>query len=141
MLLLILAAMVMLPCAAQRPGLVKDEDGYTNIRKGPGTNYAIVDKVPRANGTRFTPPIPMAPNRNSWATSTPARWWCPNARDHARWSPMWWTRMATPTSAKVQAHAMPLWAKCATTATSFAVATLKTAGIKSIPRQAPSVAI
>ena len=46
MLLQILVAMVMLPCAAQRPGLVKDEDGYTNIRKGPGTNYAIVDKVP-----------------------------------------------------------------------------------------------
>jgi N-acetylmuramoyl-L-alanine amidase len=26
-------------------GIVRDEDGYTNIRKGPGTNYAIVGKV------------------------------------------------------------------------------------------------
>jgi len=25
--------------------MVKDEDGYTNVRKGPGTKYAIVDKV------------------------------------------------------------------------------------------------
>ena len=46
LLLMILAVMVMLPCAAQRSGLVKDEDGYTNIRKGPGTNYEIVDQVP-----------------------------------------------------------------------------------------------
>ena len=26
-------------------GFVKDEGGYTNIRKGPGTNYAVVGKV------------------------------------------------------------------------------------------------
>ena len=44
-LLMILAAMFILPCAAQRFGLVKDEGGYTNIRKGPGTNYAVVDQV------------------------------------------------------------------------------------------------
>ncbi len=44
--MLFVAFMVMLPCAAQtRFGLVKDEDGYTNIRKGPGTRYAIVGKV------------------------------------------------------------------------------------------------
>ena len=24
---------------------VEDQDGYTNIRKGPGTKYAIVDKM------------------------------------------------------------------------------------------------
>ncbi len=31
--------------AAKRICMVKDEDGYTNVRKGPGTKYAIVDKV------------------------------------------------------------------------------------------------
>lgn len=45
-LFMIFAALVMLPCAAQTPALVKDEGGYTNIRKGPGSNYAIVDKIP-----------------------------------------------------------------------------------------------
>ena len=44
---LLLAALIGIPCLAQqmRMGLVKDEDGYTNIRKGPGTKYAIVGKV------------------------------------------------------------------------------------------------
>ena len=48
MLFLLLAALIGIPCLAQqmRVGLVKDQDGYTNIRKGPGTNYEIVDKVP-----------------------------------------------------------------------------------------------
>lgn len=54
-LLLVLAAMIMLPCAAQRAGLVKDEDGYTNIRKGPGTNYEIVDQVPDGMFINFGP--------------------------------------------------------------------------------------
>jgi uncharacterized protein YgiM (DUF1202 family) len=45
---LLLAFVISMPCLAQqmRPGLVKDEDGYTNIRKGPGTQYAIVEQVP-----------------------------------------------------------------------------------------------
>ncbi|MBR6980305.1 MAG: SH3 domain-containing protein [Prevotella sp.] len=45
LLLMILAAMLILPCAAQRFGLVKDEGGFTNIRKGPGTNYPVVEQV------------------------------------------------------------------------------------------------
>ena len=46
LLTLLLAVMMGAPCLAQtRWGLVKDEDGYTNIRKGPGTQYAIVEKV------------------------------------------------------------------------------------------------
>ena len=45
---LLLAAFIGIPCLAQqmRMGLVKDEDGYTNIRKGPGTKYEIVDQIP-----------------------------------------------------------------------------------------------
>ena len=31
--------------AQQYYGRVQDSDGYTNIRKGPGTKYAIVGKV------------------------------------------------------------------------------------------------
>lgn len=47
LLTLLLAVVIGVPCLAQqmRMGLVKDEDGYTNIRKGPGTKYAIVGKV------------------------------------------------------------------------------------------------
>ena len=30
---------------SKRICMVKDEDGYTNVRKGPGTKYAIIDKV------------------------------------------------------------------------------------------------
>ena len=45
---LLLAFVISMPCLAQqmKAGLVKDEDGYTNIRKGPGTKYEIVDQVP-----------------------------------------------------------------------------------------------
>ena len=48
LLTLLLAVVIGVPCLAQqmRMGLVKDEDGYTNIRKGPGTKYEIVDQVP-----------------------------------------------------------------------------------------------
>ena len=46
---------VMLPCAAQRFGLVKDEGGYTNIRKGPGSNYAVVEKIPDGMFINFVP--------------------------------------------------------------------------------------
>ena len=38
------ALATIVPCLAQKPGLVKDEDGYTNLRKGPGTKYEIVDR-------------------------------------------------------------------------------------------------
>ena len=61
LLMLFVAFMVMLPCAAQtRFGLVKDEDGYTNIRKGPGTNYEIVDQVPDGMFINF------APGKGNW---------------------------------------------------------------------------
>ena len=61
LLLLFVAFMVMLPCAAQsRFGLIKDEDGYTNIRKGPGTNYEIVDQVPDGSFISF------APGKGNW---------------------------------------------------------------------------
>ena len=45
---LLLAFVMSVPCLAQqmRPGLVKDEGGYTNIRKGPGTQYEVVDQIP-----------------------------------------------------------------------------------------------
>lgn len=45
------------PCFAQqmRMGLVKDEGGYTNIRKGPGTQYDIVDKVADGMFINFGP--------------------------------------------------------------------------------------
>ncbi len=55
LLFLLLAAFIGLQCQAQmRMGLVKDQDGYTNIRKGPGTNYDIVDKVPDGMFINFT---------------------------------------------------------------------------------------
>lgn len=44
--LLLLVAMNMTAMAqSYRAGLVKDEGGFTNVRKGPGTNYAVVDKI------------------------------------------------------------------------------------------------
>ena len=46
LLFTLLALATMLPATAQKPGLVKDEDGYTNLRKGPGTTYDIVDQIP-----------------------------------------------------------------------------------------------
>ena len=55
LLFLLLAAFIGLQCQAQmRMGLVKDQDGYTNIRKGPGTNYDSVDKVPDGMFINFT---------------------------------------------------------------------------------------
>ena len=42
---LCVAAAVSAAAQNYRFGLVKDEGGYTNIRKGPGTNYAVVGKV------------------------------------------------------------------------------------------------
>ncbi len=53
---LLLAIVIGIPCMAQqlRMGLVKDEDGYTNIRKGPGTNYEIVDQMPDGMFVHFT---------------------------------------------------------------------------------------
>lgn len=53
--LMILATIMLLPCAAQRAGLVKDEGGDTNIRKGPGTNYEIVETVPDGSFINFGP--------------------------------------------------------------------------------------
>ena len=42
----LVVALMALPSMAQlRWGLVKEEGGFTNVRKGPGTKYAIVDKV------------------------------------------------------------------------------------------------
>lgn len=60
LLIMFLAAMFILPCAAQRAGLVKDEGGYTNIRQGPGTNYAVVDQIPDGFYINF------APGTGSW---------------------------------------------------------------------------
>ena len=51
----LLAMLMGIPCMAQyRMGLVKDEDGYTNVRKGPGTKYEIVDQVPDGMWVSFT---------------------------------------------------------------------------------------
>lgn len=44
MMTMLVMAMI-LPAMAQRLAFVKEEGGYTNIRKGPGTNFPIVDKV------------------------------------------------------------------------------------------------
>ncbi|MCQ2254644.1 MAG: hypothetical protein MJZ29_04040 [Bacteroidaceae bacterium] len=44
-LLTLLIMLGMTTAFAQRLYLVKDEGGLTNLRKGPGTNYAVVDKV------------------------------------------------------------------------------------------------
>ena len=42
----LVVALMALPSMAQlRWGLVKEEGGFTNVRKGPGTKYAIVGKV------------------------------------------------------------------------------------------------
>ena len=57
---MILAAMVMLPCVAQNPALVKDEGGMTNIRKGPGTNYAVVEQIPDGMFINY------GPGQGSW---------------------------------------------------------------------------
>ncbi len=46
LLMTFVAFAMIVPCLAQKPGLVKDEDGYTNVRKGPGTTYDIVDQIP-----------------------------------------------------------------------------------------------
>ena len=62
LLTLLFAMVIGLSCMAQqmRPGLVKDEDGYTNIRKGPGTQYEIVDQVPDGMFINF------APGKGNW---------------------------------------------------------------------------
>jgi N-acetylmuramoyl-L-alanine amidase len=59
-LLLMLAAVMGMSCMAQRMGLVKDQDGYTNVRKGPGTKYEIVDRVPDGMFVNF------GPGTNGW---------------------------------------------------------------------------
>ncbi|MBP3727083.1 MAG: SH3 domain-containing protein [Bacteroidaceae bacterium] len=41
--------------AQQRYGRVVDPDGYTNIRKGPGTNYAIVRRYQSGEYLYYTP--------------------------------------------------------------------------------------
>ena len=42
----LVVALMALPSMAQlRWGLVKEEGGFTNVRKGPGTKYEIVDQV------------------------------------------------------------------------------------------------
>ena len=54
----LLAVAMGMPCMAQmKMGLVKDEDGYTNIRKGPGTKYEIVDKEEDGMFINFTPAV------------------------------------------------------------------------------------
>ena len=52
-ILLMLALAI--PCLAQKPCLVKDEGGETNIRKGPGTKYEIVEKVPDGMFINYVP--------------------------------------------------------------------------------------
>ncbi|MBP3229008.1 MAG: hypothetical protein J6M53_09550 [Bacteroidaceae bacterium] len=54
-LLLLTALLLALPMAAQRWGLIKDEGGQTNIRRGPGTNYAVVDKFPDGSMVYYLP--------------------------------------------------------------------------------------
>lgn len=57
LLMLAFALLMMLPSYAQQFGLVKDEDGYTNIRKGPGTNYPIIDRAEDGELINFTKPV------------------------------------------------------------------------------------
>ncbi len=38
------ALFIAVPMVAQTWGYIRDEDGYTNIRSGPGTNYSIIQK-------------------------------------------------------------------------------------------------
>ncbi len=47
-LVLMLAMLLTIPTMGQRLryALIKDEGGLTNVRKGPGTNYSIVEKLP-----------------------------------------------------------------------------------------------
>lgn len=47
-LMMMLALVLTVPTMGQRLkyALVKDEGGVTNVRKGPGTKYSIVEKVP-----------------------------------------------------------------------------------------------
>ncbi len=55
MLLMWLMVAMAWPVMAQKAGLVKDEDGYTNVRKGPGTKYEIVDQIPDGMFVYFKP--------------------------------------------------------------------------------------
>lgn len=55
LLFTLLALAIVVPSMAQKPGLVKDEDGYTNLRKGPGTQYDIIDQIPDGMFVYFTP--------------------------------------------------------------------------------------
>lgn len=45
LILIIVAVVMSIAAFAQSPALIKDEGGYTNVRKGPGTDYAIVEKL------------------------------------------------------------------------------------------------
>lgn len=44
-ILTLITALLALCAMAQRPALILDEGGRTNIRKGPGSNYSIVRKM------------------------------------------------------------------------------------------------
>ena len=54
LLLLVLAALA-IPSMAQIYGYVKQEGGYTNVRKGPGTSYGIVTKIKDGSGIYYEP--------------------------------------------------------------------------------------
>jgi hypothetical protein len=65
----------MLPCAAQRPGLVKDEDGYTNIRKGPGTNYERTGKQTGIGVFTIVQTSPGQGSKSGWGTLKSGAGW------------------------------------------------------------------
>jgi len=52
--------MFLLPCSAQKVGLVKDEGGVTNVRKGPGIKYPVVSTIDDGSIISF------GETRNGW---------------------------------------------------------------------------
>ncbi len=53
--LLLSVLLLTLPSMAQlRWGLIKEEGGFTNVRKGPGVNYEIVDQIPDGMFIQFS---------------------------------------------------------------------------------------
>ena len=55
LLLMVLIVSALTVNAQQYYGKVSDPDGYTNIRKGPGTGYAIVRRYQSGNYLYYTP--------------------------------------------------------------------------------------
>ena len=61
-LLLLMLLLFKLPVQAQKMGMIQDPDGYTNIRKGMGTQHDIIGKL--TTGERFL-----------YYESTTSHWW------------------------------------------------------------------